>query len=199
MSQFVKTILPAAASLALLICGGCAGRQAVAVQAPKSGQPGLPRSTGAPVGPAVVPAVLPQPPATLFAGVEPVPEPARTSRPPQESSAPEPTTANRTASLLKRRYIVSEPSPAQVIVKNPGTIPPPSLFEEAIALSKIRGRLKTQKALPPGVSERTTLKAGTVTIPMAGTLTPTEAAAAISAALGVDGVQRVNAVWDPLR
>ncbi len=197
--QFAKTILPAAAGLALLACGGCAGRQTAAVQAPKAGQTGVTRSTGSSGGPALVPAVMPLPPAATVASVQPVPEPPRVSGPPQESSAPEPTTANRTASLLKRRYIVSEPSPVQVIVKNPGTIARPSLFEEAIALSKIRGKLKTQRAIPPGVSERTTLKEGTVTIPMAGTLTPAEAAAAISAALGVDGVQRVNAVWDANR
>ena len=186
MSQvFGKCSLPVVA-LGIVLCAGCSTQQTAPVPKPERS-----RYAGVSRG---IPASLQQPTALVSLPPSTVAPPAPV-RPSDAIPAPEPTLANRTASLLRHRYIVSELSAFQLLVRNPANVAAPSLFEEAIALSKIRGKLKSQKVIPPGGSEKTTIKDGTVTIPFGYSVSPTDAASAISGALGVNGIQRVNASW----
>lgn len=88
-------------------------------------------------------------------------------------------------------------SDATLLVKRNSTTPPASLFEESIALSKLRGQLKTRPGIPRGTAEKSGLRDGTATLVFAGPLPAAEAAGAISAALSLDGIQRVRAVLAP--
>ena len=190
MAQNFRKLFPAAAALGFMLCAGCAGHRAVT--SPMVGRNRAVECSGN------VPVVSPRPD-TCVSVAHPGVEPSGSPKPMETVSTPEPTVAGRTASLLKRRYIVTELAPDQLLVKNPGTIAGSSLFEEAIALGKIRGKLKSQKSVPSGVSEKTTLKDGTVTIPFGTSMAPSDAAAAISGVLGVNGIQRVSAVWSSPR
>jgi len=107
--------------------------------------------------------------------------------------------AGNVASRLAPDYLVNEISGGQLSVRRPASVPPPSLFEGGIALSRIRGQLKSHSSFPPFVSEKTTLRNGIVTIPFGPQADPRESAEAIASALATDGIHRVNASFSPPR
>ena len=96
--------------------------------------------------------------------------------------------------LLPKTCVVLEATTTTLLVKSWAPTESPSLFEEAIALSKLRGLLAARPALPKGTAQKTRLQNGTAIIPFGKSVPPDDAAAAVVAALSVDGVQRVRAV-----
>jgi len=96
--------------------------------------------------------------------------------------------------LLPETCVVLEATPTTLLVKSRTPMESPSLFEEAIALSKLRGLLSARPAIPRDSAQKTRLQNGTATIPFGKSVSPSDAASAVAAALSVDGVQRVRAV-----
>ncbi len=112
-----------------------------------------------------------------------------------ERPAPEqPSYTTRLARILPKSILVVEVTESSVLAKRPGVTGSSSLFEEAIALSKLRGLLSAKTALPKDIPQKTKIQDGTAVIPMGKSLPAAEAASAIELALSVDGVQRVRAV-----
>lgn len=100
---------------------------------------------------------------------------------------------SRVATRLRERFVVHQPGEDILVVKPVEPRRPGSLFEEAIALNVIRGRLKTRRAIPRDVASRVVISEGTVRIPFGSDLGADDAAAAIRDALDVITVQRVRA------
>lgn len=115
--------------------------------------------------------------------------------------AEEPSLALKIASELRGKYVIAETSPVALLItsQNLERQQAISLFEEAIALSKLRGTLKAHNKIPSRVVENTTLKNGTATIPFLHTTPPSDAAEVISKALRIDGVRCVHAVFGDIR
>lgn len=95
--------------------------------------------------------------------------------------------------LLPKPCVVVEMTPTSLLVKSDKPTSPVSLFEEAITLSKLRGLLSAKSSIPKAGVQKTVLRNGTAEIPFAQSVPPADAAAAIAAALSLDGVQRVRA------
>ena len=96
--------------------------------------------------------------------------------------------------LLPKTCVVMEVTPTMLLVKSGAPTISPSLFEEAISLSKLRGLLSSRPTIPKETAQKTRLQNGTATIPFGKCVSSADAAAAVVAALSVDGVQRVRAV-----
>ena len=90
--------------------------------------------------------------------------------------------------------MILEATPTTLLVKSGPPAELPSLFEEAITLSKLRGLLSARPEIPKETASKTRLQNGTATIPFGKTVSSAEAASAIEAAFSVEGVQRVRAV-----
>jgi hypothetical protein len=95
--------------------------------------------------------------------------------------------------LLPKTCVVLEVSSTTLLVKSGTPTPTPSLFEEAIALSKLRGLLSARPATPKETAQKTRFQNGTAVIPFGTAMPPADVASAIAAALSVDGIQRVRA------
>jgi hypothetical protein len=104
------------------------------------------------------------------------------------------TPSSSVRKLLPKTCVVMEVAPTTLLVKSGTPTSPPSLFEEAIALSKLRGLLTARPAIPKETAQNTRLQNGTATIPFGKSVPPADVASAVVAALAVDGVQRVRAV-----
>ena len=96
--------------------------------------------------------------------------------------------------LLPKTCVVMEITPTMLLVKSGAPAESASLFEEAISLSKLRGLLSARATIPKETAQKTRLQNGTATIPFGKHVSSADAAAAVVAALSVDGVQRVRAV-----
>lgn len=135
---------------------------------------------------------LPQPPAlqanepSAAPPVAPAPVPAQVDPP-----------AQRVAAYLPQGCIVADISDRELVVKRSKTTRAPSLYEESIALSRLRGQLKSRPAIPTGTAAQSSLKDGTASIVFTAPLPPAEAAGAIASALSLDAVQKVRAVLAP--
>ena len=125
---------------------------------------------------------------------EPVHKP--TAQPPVVTEQPHlrETPASSLKKLLPKSCVVMEVTPTTLLVKSGAPTEAPSLFEEAIALSKLRGLLTARPVIPKDTAQKTRLQNGTAIIPFGKSVTPADAAAAVVAALSVDGIQRVRAV-----
>jgi hypothetical protein len=71
------------------------------------------------------------------------------------------------------------------------TVPEPSLYEQSIALARIRSRLANNGAGSPAAKMRD----GTAQITLGPTISPDLAADTITAILAIQGVQSVRAVF----
>lgn len=132
----------------------------------------------------------PEPP-----GPRPLDQPGGLDAPGARPSPEEaPAYSARIGRLLPRSFVILESTEATLLVKNSRPAGSSSLFEEAIALSKLRGLLSARPSLPKAVAQQTKLRDGTAIIPLEKSLPPSEAASVIVTALSVDGVQRVRAV-----
>lgn len=172
----------AAMLVGILLHSGCStpGRQTVAPPAPaphRAPPPGMTRS---------LPPAVPTQPAVQSPALQPT---AQAEQPRVQESA-----SSSVRKLLPKTCVVMEVSSTTVLVKPGRPTPAPSLFEEAIALSKLRGLLTARPAIPKDTAQNTRLQNGTATIPFGKSVPPTDVASAIAAALTVDGVQRVRAV-----
>ena len=96
--------------------------------------------------------------------------------------------------LLPKTCVVMEVTATTLLVKSRTLTASSSLFEEAIALSKLRGLLAARPAIPKDTAQKTRLQNGTAIIPFGKSVPAADAAAAVAAALSVDGVQRVMAL-----
>lgn len=171
---------PAALLVGALLQTGCSspGNQTVAAPAP------APRPAPAKTRSLPPPAVVAIPP-----GQNPAPQPAAQAEQPHVVESPSASVRK----LLPKTCVVLEVSSTTLLVK-PGTpTPTPSLFEEAIALSKLRGLLTARPAIPKETAQNTRLQNGTAVIPFGKSVAPADVASAVAAALSIDGVQRVRA------
>ncbi|MEI8313275.1 MAG: hypothetical protein WCH98_21200, partial [Verrucomicrobiota bacterium] len=156
------------------------------------------KQAAAPV-PVPLPAATPPKPATRSLPPPVIPEePAHKTAPPLPDPAEQPhvreTPASSVRKLLPKTCVVMEVTPTTLLVKSGAPTESSSLFEEAIALSKLRGILTAKPAIPKDTSQKTKLQNGTATIPFGKSVSPSDAATAVVAAFSVDGVQRVRAV-----
>jgi len=110
----------------------------------------------------------------------------------EKPTAPDPQ-AQALRNLLPRSCVVVEMTPASLLVKSDKPSAPVSLFEEAITLSKLRGLLSAKSSIPKSGVQKTVLRNGTAELTFTKSVPPADAAAAIVAALSLDGVQRVRA------
>jgi len=106
------------------------------------------------------------------------------------------TPSSALGKLLPKSCSILESTPSTLLVKRSGTTGSPSLFEEAIALGKLRGLLSSKTAIPKNTAQKTKLQNGTATIPFGRTTPLAEAANIIVAALAMDGIQKVRAELD---
>jgi len=128
-------------------------------------------------------------------------------RPPQQTATPvslppamSASVAQRTAAEIRGKYSISIPSADVLLVRRTDVeVQPSALFEEAIALGRVRSRLKGSADLPADIADQSRISDGTVTIPFGTNTSPDRAAEAISMVLAVDGVQRVRAVFSNSR
>jgi len=121
-------------------------------------------------------------------------KPAAQPAVPMEQPHVRETPASSLKKLLPKACVAMEVTPTTLLVKSGTPADSPSLFEEAIALSKLRGLLSARPAIPKETPQKTKLQNGTAIIPFGKSVSPADAAAAVAAALSVDGVQRVRAV-----
>ena len=121
---------------------------------------------------------------------KPVPQPPAAMEQPRVRETP----ASNVKKLLPKTCVAMEVTPTTLLVKSWTPTEAPSLFEEAIALSKLRGLLSARPAIPKETPQKTRLQNGTATIPFGKSVPSADAADAVVAALSVDGVQRVRAV-----
>jgi len=175
-------------SVACALAGCVSARPA---PCPRPASPDQPLSAPGPTAPVPrAPAAQPVREAPAVAAPPATEEPARVSAPPEPPAA-------RVAGFLPQGLVVLQISDSTLLVKRNAATQPASLFEESIALSKLRGQLKTRPGIPRGTAEKSGLRAGTASLVFAGPLPAAEAAGAISAALSLDGIQRVRAVLAP--
>lgn len=130
---------------------------------------------------------------SLAAPVEAARKSVPQSPPPTEQPHVKDTPSASLRKLLPKTCVVMEATATTLLVKSGAPTASPSLFEEAIALSKLRGFLSARPEIPKDTAQRTKLQNGTATIPFGKSVSPADAAAAVVAALSVDGVQRVRA------
>ncbi len=176
----------------LLVCtvflSACAtGRKPESTPLPAAvlrAEAGQPTSAPRSVPPTVVSSVSPS--------VAPAPSPSAVA----EKPIPRDTPSSALGKLLPRSCAILESTPTMLLVKRSGTTGSPSLFEEAIALGKLRGILTSKPAIPKGTAQKTRLQNGTATIPFGKGVPPAETANIIVAALSVDGIQKVRAELD---
>lgn len=191
--MFRRTLFPKRGPL----IGAAAGLVGILLQAGCS----TPRKqTVAAPAPALRPAPTPAMTRSLPAVVASQPaEPNRALVPavPAEQPRIRETPSSSVRKLLPKTCVVMEVAPATLLVKSGTPTPTPSLFEEAIALSKLRGLLTARPAIPKETAQKTRLQNGTATIPFGKFVPPADVASAVAAALSVDGVQRVRAVMGP--
>lgn len=158
--------------------------------------------------------VAPPPPPTTAATAGPpskaegfVPAPRRPVLPFLPVSSPAPTTAiaaspaaaslsERTAAEIRGRYAYNIVSSDVLVVKRTDIqAPAAALFEQAIALNRLRTTLIARNGIPAEVTHNVRLKDGQATIPFGRRIAPEKAAEAIITALSVEGVQHVRAVF----
>ncbi len=120
-------------------------------------------------------------------------KPAAQPAVPMEQPRVRETPASNLKKLLPKSCVAMEVTPTTLLVKSGTPTASPSLFEEAIALSKLRGLLSARPAIPRETAQKTRLQNGTAIIPFGKSVSPSDAADAVVAALSVDGVQRVRA------
>jgi hypothetical protein len=121
---------------------------------------------------------------------------AQTTTPVSLPSTATGSAAQKTAAEIRGRYAISIPSGDVLVVRRTDIdVRAPALFEEAIALGRVRSRLKGSADLPGDIAERSKISEGTVIIPFGANTSPDRAAEAISMVLAVDGVQRVRALF----
>ncbi len=139
---------------------------------------------------------VPPPPTPVSESARPafVPPPAPVPTPAPRPPAPP---ARRVAAYLPHGCIVAEISDRELLVKTSTATRAPSLYEESISLSRLRGQLKSRPGIPKGTVDQSSLKDGTATIVFTAPLPPAEAAGVITSALSLDAVQRVRAVLAP--
>jgi len=193
VSRMMKHVVPCLFVAALTISfAGCAART-------------TPAPAGRPEAAVPVPrAAVPPPPATqtIQEPLSPPPPAPRADAPasiPPVAPAPAPVDfpAKRVAGYLPAGCIVTEISDRELVVKRSKATRAPSLYEESIALSRLRGQLKSRVTIPTGTAAQSSLKDGTASIVFTAPLPPAEAAGAISSALSLDAVQKVRAVLAP--
>ncbi len=145
--------------------------------------------------PAVIP--IPSPDKGVARSVPPaaIPPPETSNvTPPRMEKPPAPDSqALALRNLLPRSCVVVEMTPSSLLVKSDKPTAPVSLFEEAITLSKLRGLLSAKTSIPKAGVQKTVLRNGTAELTFTKSVPPADAAAAIAAALSLDGVQRVRA------
>ena len=167
--------------LGILLLTGCATRRK-----PADVCGAVPRTAATPANPAAGP--LPAPARQV--DNKPAPQPPAQTEQPHVRESP----ASSLRKLLPKTCVVLEATPTTLLVKSGTPTESPSLFEEAIALSKLRGLLSARPEIPNGTAQKTGLQNGTATIPFGKSVSPAAAAAAVVAALSVDGVQHVRAM-----
>ena len=121
---------------------------------------------------------------------KPAPQPSVAMEQPHFRESP----SSDVRKLLPKTCVVLEVTTTTLLVKSCAPTESSSLFEEAIALSKLRGLLTGKPAIPRGTAQKTRLQNGTAIIPFGKSVPPSDVADAVVAALSVDGVQRVRAV-----
>lgn len=173
----------ASLTLCLYLVVGCSSRRTV--EAP---DPGITRTgnpvISSPVPAPKVPVALPEAPsAPRDAGARTIPR-----------QAPQPDTSDRVAALCGPEFSVSKISPDVIQVEKPGAKSHTSLFQQSITLGKLRSTLKIQGILPAENAGRSIVRDGTATIEFPPATIPRNAATVITAALGVEGVDRVRAL-----
>lgn len=145
----------------------------------------------------------PNAPASEAKQTQPAPKsaPARKEpSPPPATQAPSPTLtrvretpAASVIRLLPKQLVVTDVTATSLVVKSAASSPSSSLFEEAIAQSKLRGLLSSRRGIPSQTAQHASLRNGTATIAFPDSVSPADAASAIAAALSVDGIQKVRA------
>lgn len=104
--------------------------------------------------------------------------------------------AGKLRKALPETCVVAEATSTMLLVHLSRSAEPPALFEEAIALSKLRGILNATPSLPKDTAPRTSLRNGMATIPLPERLTPSAQAEIVMAALDVQGVQKVRVILE---
>ena len=166
----------------ILLLAGCTTQRNQVAAAPASHPAATPSKLPAK---SLTPPVIPEEPARKT-----TPQPPRAT----EQLHLRETPASSLKKLLPKTCVVLEVNPTTLLVKSGAPAESPSLFEEAIALSKLRGLLAARPAIPKDTPHKTRLQNGTATIPFGKSVPLSDVAAAVVAALSVDRVQRVRAV-----
>lgn len=123
--------------------------------------------------------------------------PAATSKPPAPVTQTRATPASNVRAYLPKDCVVLESGSTSLLIKRAGATNAPSLFEEAIALGKLRGMLASKAFLPKETPRKTKLQNGTATIPFGKSVPPENVADVMVAALSIESVQKVRALWLP--
>jgi len=98
----------------------------------------------------------------------------------------------RTAAEIRGRYEVARVGNDTLVVRRTDiTVPEPSLYEQSIALARIRSRLANNGSGAPAAKMRD----GTAQITLGPAISPDLAADTITAILAIQGVQSVRAVF----
>jgi len=121
----------------------------------------------------------------------PVPPPARTPAPSATPPGVAPL-ATRLAARLRSRLLLVESESGSLTAGYSGKSSPPSLFEEAIALNKVRAALKKTSGIVAGSPSRTTMKSGTVTLSIDPAAPDQGTAGLVENLLTIEGVQKVR-------
>lgn len=184
MPRHADRIIPI--TLCLFWVAGCASRRPVEPQAPGV----VVRPT--PVRPIQV--IAPAVPATLPKAAPAAPRDTEARTPPRQSPPQDTSPAARVAALCDPKFAVSKISAGVLEVEKPGAKSRTSLFQQSITLGKLRSTLKVQGILPVEDAGQSTVRDGTATIEFPPLTSPKNAVAVISAALGVEGVDRIRAL-----
>lgn len=170
---------------AFVLLGGCAQRHVT-----EPAGPAQPAAISGPVrepDPVVAPAAR-KPPLPFLA----VSSPADPAAPEQKPAS----LSEQTAAEIRGRYAYSLVGSDTLVVKRTDIkAPAAALFEQAIALNRLRTTLIARNGIPSEVTHNVRLKDGQATIPFGRRIAPEKAAEAIVTALSVEGVQNVRAVF----
>jgi PBP1b-binding outer membrane lipoprotein LpoB len=176
--------IPAVLLAGILLVTGCASQKTPALtRIPVAAAPAAP----APAAEQTQPALEPAP-----AHKKPSPPPATQAPSPTRPRVRE-TPAATVIRLLPKQLAVTDVTATTLVVRSAAASPSASLFEEAIAQSKLRGLLSSRRGIPSQTAQHASLRNGTATITFSDSVSPADAASAIAAALSVDGIQKVHA------
>ncbi len=128
--------------------------------------------------------------------VSEVPIPATEPAPHREIVIPRETLASQVRKLLPPSCAVIEATATSIVLRGRSPAPSSSLYEDAIALSELRGLLSSRK-IPSATTQHTTLRNGTATIPFPPNTPPDSAASALTAASNIRGIQKIRADFLP--